>query len=236
MALSRSQIYNGALAECPADRINSPDDGSLEAETCNLHYQPALEMLLEDHDWDFATRRIALASLTNDRTDEWGYAYALPSDMARPRYVLPYSAALSGEVYIETGLGSGLTSIISTPTKYWMGRFGSYDGAVDYRISNGKLYSGVTGAVLEYVTNQPSEATFPARFTRALQFELASRIVMPLTKNTKRQGELVKFAEVHRERAKAADMNRDPETTFDFVPEEQAARMGAYGAPGYWRV
>jgi len=225
MALSLAQIYNMALGDCPADRIDLPDDGSFEAETCNAHYQPSLELLLEDHDWDFAVRRVSLAAITNDRADEWGYAYALPSDMARPRYILP-PASGSVTAAIETGLDPETVQLVTTPTKYWMGRLAGYEGAVDYRVANGMLYTSISGAVLEYVTNAPSEADFPAKFAKALAAELASRIVMPILKDRTRQGDLIKAAEVARERAKAADMNRDPETTYDFVSEVQAARVG----------
>lgn len=225
MSLSVTQIYNMALGDCPADRIDAPDDGSFEAEACNTHYQPALELLLEDHDWDFAVIRSTLAELTNDRADEWGFAYALPSGMARPRYILP-PASGSTTAAIENGFDPEAVLLVTTASKYWMGRLAGYEGAVDYRIADSKLYTSISGAVLEYVTNAPSEAVFTAKFARALGAELASRIVMPILKDRARQQELLKAAEIMRERAKAADMNRDPETTYDFISEVQAARMG----------
>lgn len=211
MALSRLQIKNMALAELPADRIEAEDEVSLEAETCAEHYQPALELLLEDHDWDFAIRRATLATVTNDRANEWTYAYALPGDMASPRRLLPFGAG----------------DIASTVPGYSpVGRLRGFEAITPFVISNGVLFADRESAVFEYVTNEPAEATFTAKFARALAEELAARIVMPIKKDTKRKGELIRQAEVSRERAKADDMNRDRESIRDFVPESQLARMG----------
>jgi hypothetical protein len=214
MALSRKQIINLALAELPADRIDSEEDLSFEAETAREHYQPALELLLEDHDWDFAIRRVTLAAVTNDRGNEWTYAYDLPTDLASPRRLLPF------------GADEMATSI---PGYSPVGRLRGFEAITPYVISGGTLFTDREAAVLEYVTNEPEEATFTAKFARALVTELASRLVMPIKKDSRRKGELMRQAEIDRERAKADDMNRDRETIRDFVPDMQLARLGLLG-------
>lgn len=211
MALSRLQLKNMALAELPADRIETENESSLSAETVNEHYQPALQLLLEDHDWDFSIRRVTLAAITNDRAHEWTYAYDLPTDMAAPRKVLPFGA-------------SDVAS--SVPGYSVVGQLRGFESIVPFIISGGTIYSNREVAILEYVTAAPLEATFPAKFARALATELACRIVMPLKKDSKRKGELIRQAEVDRERAKADDMNRDRESVRDFLPDMALARMG----------
>ena len=220
MAISRVDICNMALAELPETRIDALDDGSFAAETCQTAYQPALEFLLEDHAYDFAIERDALALVTNTRTDEWGYAYALPTSMATPRFVLP-SPDLAN-----------IVDVVTTPTQGFYGQLRSYENAVQFRIAGGVLYTSIPAAVLEFISNNPSESRFTAKFARALALELASRIVMPIKKDNKRQGELIQMAEVARERAKAEDMNRDPDSAYDFISEVQIARMG-WGSPFY---
>lgn len=212
MALSRLQIKNLALDEVPADRIEDEDETSLAAEVTERHYQPALELLLEDHDWDFAIRRQTLALATNDRANEWTYAYALPSDMARPRHLLRYGAdetAGSMPAYPAAGVARIF-----------------HESLIPFRIADGLIYTNRETAILEYVTNAPREADFTAKFARALATELAHRIVMPLTKDSRREQELIRKSEVYRERAKADEMNRDPERTRDFIPDIQLARLG----------
>lgn len=217
MALSRLAIKNMALDELPESRIDSEDEASLAAEELQDAWQPALELLLEDHDWEFATRRVTLAAVTNGRGHEWRYAYAAPSDMARPMRILPYRASdvVSGERWSEVG------------------RLRGFEGAVPYRISDCIIYTTQESAVLEYISNAPSEARFSAKFARALALEMASRVVMPIKKDSKRQRELIAMAELAKDRAKAEDMNRDAESPRDFIPEVQLARMGYGGWP--WR-
>ncbi len=200
-----------AVAELPADRIDTIDDVSIEAAQCREQYRPALEMLLEDHGYDFAIRRAVLAEIANARPAEWAHAYALPHDLAMPRHLLRYSA---DDVSADGQRWS------------WRGRLRGEEAGEPYRIAGGVLYADLPAATLEYVSNAPDEARFPARFARALALELAARIVMPIKKDRARQGELMQLAEVARERAKAGDMNRDRESPADFVAEVQLARLG----------
>lgn len=212
MALSKLQIWNMALAELPEQRIDSLDDVNLASDFLSDQYQPAIEFLLEDHSYDFATRREPLAQVANDRPNEWRFAYRLPRDLARPLHLLPYSGSEASAV----------------PVYSWIGRARGLEARTPFRIGGGNLYSDIEGAVLEYATNTVAENQFTAKFARALALELAARVVMPIKKDTKRQGELIRMAEVARERAKADDMNRDRESTRDFIPEFMLARMG-YG-------
>lgn len=199
-----------ALGELPSSRVQTVDEVSLEAEEASASYDNALQLLLEDHDYDFAILRQALAAVVNDRPGEWRHAYALPGDMARLSHILPFGL---GEVSGYAGYS-------------WYGRMRGGERGVPHRVSGDRLYCNVDGAILEYVSRTPSEDRFSAMFARALALELASRIVMPIKKDSKRQGELLRLAETARERAKANDMNRDAETPRDFIPEAQLAREG----------
>jgi hypothetical protein len=211
MGLSRLAIKNMALAEVPAKRIDAEDERSIEAEACEDNYRPALELLIDTIKPDFATRRVTLAAVTNDRSHEWAYGYALPSDMIVPVMILPFQAsdiAGSSPDFPVAGIARG------------------FEGRVPYRIAEGMIYTNVAEAVLEFISADVSEAVFQPIFARALAFELASRIVMPIKKDRVRQGDLVKAAEAWRERAKAEDMNRDRESPRDFVSETQLVREG----------
>lgn len=211
MALSRLDIKNMAAAELPAQRIDAEDEGSLEAEALEAAYGPALAELLQDHEYDFAITRATLATVANGRGHEWQYAYALPGDLSVPLRLLPYRAtdtAGASPGYAAYGAARG------------------FENGVPYRISGGVLYANQEAAVLEYSSNAPAESTFSPKFARALALEIASRAVMPIKKDGRRQRELIAMAEVARERAKAEDMNRDREGLRDFVPEVQLARLG----------
>lgn len=65
-----------------------PVEGSAQAEHCDMFYPIARDSLLEMHDWNFATRRAALARLA-DGSPNWRFSYAAPKDMLRALAVHP---------------------------------------------------------------------------------------------------------------------------------------------------
>jgi hypothetical protein len=224
MALDRIAICNDALAEVPADFISDFDEESVEAEWCARLYGPALAYLLEQHDWKFPVTRAALAPIANDRSGEWAYAYALPVNVASELRVFPDYTANIASVPLLAGQRLAPTVAYYFPASVM---------AYSYLLSGSTLYTNVQAAVLEYIADNPSEAVFSAMFTRALSTELASRLVMPIKKDRTRQGDLIKMAELARDRAIADERNKDPsESRYDiFENETQLARDGVY--PGW---
>lgn len=64
-----------------------PPEGSAQAEHCARFFSIARTVLLESHDWSFATKRRVLAE-TGTPPDSWGFSYALPTDCIRAIAVL----------------------------------------------------------------------------------------------------------------------------------------------------
>lgn len=93
-------ICNLALArigdEATVTSIDPPE-GSSQAEHCARFYPIARDTLLELHDWRFATKRVLLALSANSGLFEWGYAYALPSNLIRALKVLPQTASAQND-------------------------------------------------------------------------------------------------------------------------------------------
>lgn len=227
MALDKIGICNQALAEVPADPIADFDEESREAEWCARQYAPALSFLLEQHDWKFPVVRAPLAAIDNDRPGEWTYAYAVPEDCAAELRLFP---AFQSGILASLPLLAG-QRLAPTYAYYFPANVMAYS----YLLAGRTLYTNVQEAVLEYINESPSEAVFPAMFTRALSLELAARLVMPILGKRERQADLVKMAELARDRAIADSRNRDPsESRYDFWQNEsQAAREGAWPGWGY---
>lgn len=80
MATSVTKISNLALQNLSAKRISDISDSTREAVLCNEIYEQCRDVVLQDGDWRFATKRETLATLV--ATPEFGYAYAhqLPND------------------------------------------------------------------------------------------------------------------------------------------------------------
>lgn len=216
---ARIDIFNQAIAELPAKAIQSIDENSLEAGECRRFYpQIVSEMLSGPHDWSFQIRRVALASLGNDRSYEWVYAYALPSDMGAPIRVIPdlsslgFPVPIPGEPYAEQWALTG--RYFETP----------------YIIENGVLYTNVQTATLEYGINSIDDVALTPLTVRAIVLDLASRIAIPVKKDRKIKAELVGQAEVAWDRAIAEDLNRQPQVSGGYLSEAMVARGGGLTA------
>jgi hypothetical protein len=216
-AFSQLSISNQAIAMLPATPIASVDEASLEARECRRMYPEVVADMLEGpHDWSFANVRASLAFLaTNDRSDTWLYAYALPSDLGNPVRVLPdlNSAGilppvpLAGEPYAEV----------------WASALKRLE--MPYEIEGQTLYTNASGAILEYTVNDLS-GPLPQLVITALASDLAARICVPVKKDSARESTLIQKAELAWQRAIADDRNRQPEEYGDFTPESIAARHG----------
>lgn len=152
------EICNRALSNIGNSRsINSLDEASKEAGQCSLHFDACRDAALADFDWNFATKRVALADTSNPPPD-WDYAYQYPTDCMRiTEIMLPGvrnpSAAL--RVQYVTGADSNGT---------------------------GKLiYTDQPQAWLKYVGRVTDVNMFDAIFIEALSWRLAAAINMPLT-------------------------------------------------------
>ncbi len=202
---SQISICNQALAELPAAPIASISEASLEARECNRVYDQVISEMLEGpHDWSFAKRRVALVQTTNDRPGEWLYAYQAPSSMGKPLRVLPTLADATSLVW------PALDAITPIP----------------YVLANGIIYTNQVSAIFEYSAATVEAGSMSAAFARAVSLEMASRMAMPLKKSRELKGDLVKQAEVQKERAMADDANRSPQRTPDYVSDVEIARLG----------
>lgn len=103
-ATSEVQIYNLALnAIGERSNISAPTDRTRGAEVCRLWYSLVRDAILSAAFWPEATKIAYLGVLNTWEGEAWKednarpgytYAYALPSDMLRPRYMTDFSRFL----------------------------------------------------------------------------------------------------------------------------------------------
>jgi hypothetical protein len=225
MAFSDVQICNMALRRLPARTISSLNtnyDRSLSAVECSAAYPEVLQMMLEKHTFDFAVARIALAQIENERASEWGYAYALPDDMADPRRVLPN---LSGAGIVPSGARSWLSTYGPFP---WALSSQADPFNIPYVIAGEVLFTNEPDAWLEYGRKSVPAGELPATFATAFSLCLAERLCMPILKDDKREQKLAGLAELEWQRAIADDYNRIPRRDEAFPSSEEVARAGGW--------
>jgi hypothetical protein len=228
MALDKLGICNEALSEIPADAIGSFEENSPAAEWCARLYPSALVDLLALGDFKFPRKRQTLATIANDRAGEWQYAYQIPTDCAAELRVYSFADLNPQIPPVLAGFIVGPTMAFLVPAQW---------RAYAFLVAGTVIYTNVADAVLEYISESPDEQAFPPLVRRALATELASRLVMPILKDRTRQGDLIKMAEVARERAITASVASDPsESTYgNFEPEISLARGGfGYVGQPWW--
>jgi len=204
-------ICNEALSEIAADPINAIDEASTSAFYCRQHYQNVLDELLGWTDWDWAIRRSTLALQVNDRKGEWLYRYAKPANMAEAIRVLP----------TVTEQVSSLPVVGPYPFPAWDAL-----GKLPFAIAGGSIYTNVASAMIEYQVSAVEPAAIDRFASRAAALELASRLAMPIKKSRELKGDLIKQAELAKQRAIAESENRAPKLQTDYVSEVEYARMG----------
>lgn len=198
---SSVDICNLALAHLGDEATVSsilPPEGSAQAEHCARFYPIARDVLLEMHDWRFASRREVLAEVTNT-LDSWAYAYALPNGCLAPR------AVLMPESTDDTDTQD---FIVETDD-----------------VGNLVLYTNVETATLRYTVLVTDTTKFTPLFINVISWLLASYLAGPVTKDPKVKQVMYQMFNVELGKAAAADANARKSNPYtDFTPGSIAAR------------
>lgn len=95
---SQVDICNRALTLLGANLITSMTQGIEEARRCNANYTTALEELLEEFNWPWATFPGTLSPLSSTPDFSWGYQYQLPTS---PKFIRRIKVMDAGENDID---------------------------------------------------------------------------------------------------------------------------------------
>lgn len=150
---SEVQICNLALSQLGAYKIESLSESTEEARQCNLHYDNVRDSVLSAHAWDFATKQLTLALLT-DTYEGYDYAYSYPNDCLVAREIYSDSDT---KIKFEIIADSDLTSKV--------------------------IITDEEDAVLIYTARVTDPNMYSPLFVNALSLALASTIVQPLKKD-----------------------------------------------------
>lgn len=99
-------------------------------------------------------------------------------------------------------------------------------GPLPHEFTGSVIYSNFPDVLLDYITGADQEATADGLFRDAFIALLAARLVVPITKNFRREAELIKASEVAIDRAVAFNANLNPATYMNHVPDVVLARQG----------
>lgn len=158
---SDTQVCNRALSWLGAAPISGLDGTSNEAVQCNTHYDMERITLIESDPWFWATKRLTMAQVTNDRTGEWTYAYALPEDCLRMHWV--------NDPDVATAL-----------------MYSKQNPSAAFLIEGEVVYTHAASAAMEYVADIEDVTKMTALFQTALSWAVARSVAMPLTQDPRR--------------------------------------------------
>lgn len=156
MASSTTQIANLALGRIGQTRLENISDTSLtEARWASEYYPTARDYVTELYPWRHARVIASLTETTNDRSDDFDYAYERPSDCLSFRHILSEQ-----------------------------GPFDAGD-PIRFETLGDVIYTDEGSARGYYIAKQTDVTKFPPTFTDALAWYLAHLLIMPLNKDAR---------------------------------------------------
>lgn len=167
MALSAVEICNRALTAIGHKAITSLDEGTERADICNRLYAGLRDELIQDHPWNFATRRAELAAISEAPAFGWDYQYQLPTDCVRVLGLCDAPVLASNNTVVVNEL---------------------YQEPGSWEVEGRRILTNeVAPLQVIYLSNAPTEDEFPPKFTAALVLRIAMDLAMPLTESGQRR-------------------------------------------------
>jgi hypothetical protein len=124
--MSEVSICNSALRAVGAERINSLAEDNKRAIVCAEQYPNTRKHLIRSGKWNFATKRVELASTVNTPSFEYTYEFQLPSDCLKVlrleqedvKYVIEGNKLLTNETSIKIKYISDVTDTDLFPSDF----------------------------------------------------------------------------------------------------------------------
>lgn len=210
MAVTKAQICNLALAHINQTKTQISDldtDQGTTAIQCRIHYDVARRFVLADHNWNFATKRVALAVIGSPPSD-WLYRYDYPSDCLRAREIQRFTKSEMPIAFKveDDGTGAGLC-----------------------------ILTDKDEATLIYTKDVTNPALFTPGFVSAMAWYLASELAPALSGDEKKQQQCYSIYRGHLSGAHAADSS-ESFGPFELESPWQRARGNAEIYDNFGRV
>lgn len=213
MATDAVQICNRALLRVGQRQlIGDLAEATTPAQACNALYSMAVDEVLAEIPWRWATLRAALALLGTNSPLNWAYIYALPSDCLTARYIL------DGTLLSTPFSSAGFDTLQTAP-----GREGRVPFALKYNaISGPVLLTDQENAGLVYVARVTVVPHFPPLFADALAWKLAAELALALPVKPQVGIAMMQSYQQALARAAAADANQGQ---ADVPPDAEHIRV-----------
>lgn len=154
MAATETEVCNLALAKIGSSRLTDLDvDDSLEADLCNLFYDPTRDALIRSFWWRFASARVALVENVSSPAFEWDNQFDLPADFLAMK-----------DIFEEN-----FTRHQNTTSSY--------------ALEGDLLLTNLSAVNIRYVKKVTDVTEFDPLFVEVLALKLAIQLTMPLSQD-----------------------------------------------------
>lgn len=233
------ELCNMALGHFAGGSIISLTENSREADACNTYFDAALDFVLGDHDWKFASTKKKAVAITPgavnspsvDDMDGWLYLYTYPPDCAKMREVLTASQYANDRPF---GYGSPFgaaygpeDNTLNVPalasnsyTLSGEAGFGDQRGPeIPYNVasigSRMYIFCDVPEARIRYTKRLSGLVKYPPDFALAFSFFLASLMCYKITRRAELTSAMAKLYKDFIGPVKANDSNEAPQIMRD---------------------
>jgi hypothetical protein len=165
--MDETALLNDALAQAGGcSSITAIDDGSHEANQCQIFYPALRDGLLRAHFWNFAVKWVELAQDTPAPTIGYAYSYTIPPDFLR----------------LKDYAGASPSSASVVP--YTLQNLG-FQYLPNYKIESGKLRTNDGQAFLQYIWRVENVALWDPMFYQAVASFLGAKLALAIRKDPK---------------------------------------------------
>lgn len=119
MAFTSVQICANALIRLGAQPIQSFDEGTDIATTCETIYEMKRDYILSSYPWSFTMKFAQLSRLTATPTAQWDYQFALPADRLSSGIVAVFTSEDTSALPIQAYNLVG-NKLLSNETELWV--------------------------------------------------------------------------------------------------------------------
>ena len=179
---SQTEICNLALLRLGAPPITNITDLTKTAIALNSNYDTVRDIVLRDHPWNFATKRVSLARIGTAPAWGFSYAYQLPSDCLRVIGIQDPNATYNDDI----------------------------DPAMGFKIEGDHLLTDEETVYLKYIYRATIAGEYDSRFVSAFASRLAAEVAYYITGSSGLKEQMMKEYSFEIAGARSIDAQENP--------------------------
>ena len=174
---SQTDLLNDALGQIGASPIAAIDDGTVNANWCATFYPALRRALLRISHWRFAETRAMLAQESTTPAFEFTFSYALPADLVK---IVEYNSV---QLIVQN------PNVLLVSDVLYLAPYAGY-----FKVEGRHLLTNDAQVALVYIHDVTDPNIWDPLSYQTLATWLASKLALPITKDSKKSATLIQAA------------------------------------------